>query len=183
MKTKIKKIVMFLAAISVVSVLSADDAESESTFYTSMGILPVRYLELPGPDVNVKMLRLNLLAGCHKSMYGLDVGSVGNWTTGGSGGILLAGGYNVCQKKCCGLQLSCVNFTEDAHYGMQMGVVDMTWGIRGLQLGLVNVTSEGAGMQIGLYNVAEDFSGLQLGLINMNIASPMMMMPIMNVWF
>ena len=72
---------MFLAAISVVSVLSADDAESESTFYTSMGILPVRYLELPGPDANVKMLRLNLLVGCHKSMYGLDVGSLGNSPT------------------------------------------------------------------------------------------------------
>jgi hypothetical protein len=59
----------------------------------------------------------------------------------------------------------------------------MTWGIRGIQLGLVNVTSEDAGMQIGLYNVAEDFSGFQLGLINMNISSPLMMMPILNVWF
>ena len=183
MMTKIKKLAMLLVAMSAVFSLVADETESESTFYTSMGILPVRYLELPGPDVNVRIMRLNLLAGCHKSMYGLDVGSLGNWTTGGSGGILLAGGYNVCQKKCYGIQLSCVNFTEDAHYGMQLGVVDMTWGIRGIQLGLVNVTSEGAGMQIGLYNVAEDFSGFQLGLINMNISSPLMMMPILNVWF
>jgi hypothetical protein len=81
MMTRIKKLAMLLVAMSVVSTLVADETESESTFYTSMGILPVRYLELPGPDANVKMLRLNLLAGCHKSMYGLDVGSLGNSPT------------------------------------------------------------------------------------------------------
>jgi hypothetical protein len=47
----------------------------------------------------------------------------------------------------------------------------------------VNVTSDGAGLQIGVYNVAEDFSGFQLGLINMNMASPLMMMPFVNIWF
>lgn len=116
-------------------------------------------------------------------MYGLDMGSVGNWTSGKSGGLSVAGGYAVCMADCFGVQLSCVNFTEERHFGAQIGVVNMTWGLRGLQTGIVNATSDGIGMQVGLCNLAEDFSGFQLGLINMNHASPLLMMPILNVWF
>ena len=172
---------LLMAVLLAVTALS--QVRAEGTYYMSMGIMPVRYMEFPGPDADVRILRLNLTAGCHRSMYGLDIGTVGNWTAGDLGGIALAGCYNVCQHKCFGMQLSCVNFTEDAHCGVQTGICNLTWGIRGVQIGLVNVTSDGAGAQFGLYNVAEQFSGVQLGLVNMNMASPLMMMPFLNVWF
>ena len=167
----------------VLAATAFSQLKAGGTYYMSMGILPVSHMEFPGPDADVRILRLNLTAGRHKSMFGLDVGTVGNWTSGDSGGIAMAACYNVSRRKCFGMQLSCVNFTEDAHCGAQTGICNLTWGIRGVQLGLVNVTSDGAGTQIGLYNVAEQFSGVQLGLVNMNMASPMMMMPFLNVWF
>lgn len=178
MMTRSRMTLAVLVAAMVFSHLKA-----EGTYYMSLGLLPVRYMEFPSPDADVRVMRLNLTAGCHRSMYGLDLGTIGNWTSENMGGVIIAGGYNVAQHECYGLQLSCVNFTGDAHYGLQTGICNLTWGIRGFQLGLVNVTSDGAGLQIGVYNVAEDFSGFQLGLINMNMASPLMMMPFVNIWF
>ncbi len=176
-----KKICVFLTVLFAVVSLSAENGGR--IVYSAVGLLPVKYLELPGPDADVRIMRLNLIAGCHKSMYGLDLAVLGGWTRGDSAGILLSGGYNVCLGECYGLQLASVNFTEGAHCGLQIGAVNMTWGLRGMQIGAVNATSDGAGWQIGLYNMAESFSGIQLGLINMNIGSPLMMMPLLNVWF
>ena len=159
----------------------AEEAVDEYPF--GLSLLPVRYLGAPGPDSGVWLFRLNLLAGCNRTMSGVDFGTVGNWTTEDAGGIALAAGYNVCGWDSAGLQLACVNFTEREHDGVQVGLGNMTWGIGGLQLGVVNATGEGSGLQIGVVNLAESFFGFQLGLWNMNLASGVPMMPILNARF
>lgn len=174
-----------VAAACMTGLLGAANANENEVCKSPVGVsfLPVRYLETPGPDSDVWLFRLNLLAGCHRTMTGLDIGTVGNWTNGDVGGLAFAAGYNVCGGEGGGLQLSCVNFTEKEHRGLQLGLVNMTWGICGLQLGVVNATGEGHGAQFGLVNLAESFAGVQFGLLNMNQASPLVMMPIVNVRF
>ena len=156
---------------------------SEGSSPMGLALLPVRYCEAPGPNSDVWAFRLSLLSGCNRTMTGLDVGSLGNWSKGDMSGIGLAGGYNYCGGVGRALHLALVNYTGEDHAGGQIGLVNTTWRILGLQVGLVNATGEGGGIQLGVYNMAEDFSGLQLGLVNMNLASPMRMMPILNVWF
>lgn len=185
MKMRIRKRAFSaIAAICIACVSGAAGAEEAVDEYPfGLALLPVRGLEAPGPDSGVWMFRLNLLAGCNRTMSGVDIGTVGNWTTEDVGGIALAAGYNVCGWDSAGLQLACVNFTEREHVGVQVGLGNMTWGIGGFQLGVVNATGEGNGLQIGVVNLAESFSGVQLGLLNMNLASELPMMPIVNAWF
>lgn len=181
MRSKVVSAIAAVCMAFVTGVAGAEEAFDEYPF--GLALLPVRWLEAPGPDSGVWLLRLNLLAGCNRTMTGLDVGSVCNWTTGDGIGLAFAGICNVCGGDCAGLQAACVNFTERAHAGAQLGAGNMTWGIRGVQLGAVNATGEGYGLQVGVVNLAESFSGLQLGLLNMNLASPLPMMPIVNAWF
>ena len=178
---RIMRIVAAVCAAGALQMAKADEAVDEYPF--GLSLLPVRCLEAPGPDSGVCFFRLNLLAGCNRTMTGIDVGTIGNWTTDDFNGLAFAAGYNVCGGGGAGLQLSMVNFAEREFGGFQIGLANMTWGISGLQLGVVNATSEGHGVQIGLVNLAESFSGFQLGLFNMNQESPLMIMPILNVWF
>ena len=173
-----------IAAICMACVTGAAGAEEAVDEYPfGLALLPFRCLEAPSPDSGVWLFRLNLLAGRNRTMTGLDVGSVCNWTTGDGAGLAFAGICNVCGGEGAGLQVACLNSTERAHAGLQLGAGNMTWGIRGAQLGVVNATSEGYGLQIGVLNLAESFSGLQLGLLNMNLASPLSLTPILNVRF
>lgn len=179
-----KQVIKFVTVVLAVCLMRVGFAEETFDRYPiGISLLPVRYLEAPSPDSGVWLFRLNLLAGYNRSMTGFDLGTIGNWAKEDVYGLAFAGGYNVCGGEGAGLQLSCVNFTERGFGGVQMGLVNLTWGISGLQLGIVNATSEGGGLQIGLVNLAESFSGFQLGLLNMNQDSPLMMMPILNVWF
>lgn len=182
-----KRAITTFAALAAACLVCAADAlaaeEAGDEYPVGISLLPFRYLEAPGPDSGVWLFRLNLLAGCNRTMTGLDVGSVCNWTSGDGAGLAFAGVCNVCGGEGAGLQAACLNSTERAHVGAQLGAGNMTWGIRGVQLGVVNATSEGYGLQVGVVNLAESFSGLQLGLMNMNLASPLPMMPVLNVWF
>ena len=187
MKNRKKRAFSAIAAVCVACVTGVAGAtpaeESGDEYPIGISLLPFRYLEAPSPDSGVWLFRLNLLAGRNRTMTGLDVGSVCNWTSGDGAGLAFAGVCNVCGGEGAGLQAACLNSTERAHVGAQLGAGNMTWGIRGVQLGVVNATSEGYGLQVGVVNLAESFSGLQLGLLNMNLASPLPMMPVLNVWF
>ena len=216
MKATYKMVLLLATALTAQGALANGELPpSAGKSYLGIGLLPVRYAEFPGPDSDVRVLRLSLLAGCNRTMAGLDFGTVGNWCEGdmdglgfascynvsgggafavlfaaganvsssSHGGVMLAAGANVVGHAYSGFQMSCVNYTEEAHCGVQFGMVNLTWGVRGVQFGMVNVTSEGCGLQFGLYNMAEDFNGLQFGLINMNQASPLMMMPFVNAKF
>lgn len=179
-----KKTIKSVLAVCAASFLSVAGAEESADEYpVGVSVLPVSCMEMPGTDAGVSFFRLNLLAGCNRTMTGFDFGTVGNWTTENAYCLAFAAGYNVCGGDGGGVQLACVNFTEKAYGGLQLGLGNMTWGLAGLQLGVVNATGEGCGVQLGLVNLAESFSGLQLGLLNMNQASALMMMPIVNVWF
>ena len=155
--------------------------------------------ECPGSDADVRGLRLNVIAGRHRNVYGLDFGVLVNVCDGASSGLSLAGICNVVGDSAwaaqfaaaCnyshhdahGLQLALVNWGDEDMGGVQLGCFNFAGDFGGFQLGIMNSAESGAGMQLGVVNVSSDFAGLQMGLLNLNLSSGVPVLPIFNVRF
>ena len=170
-----------------------------------VGVLPLGLsltpkVELPNEAWDVILLRVNLLAGSHRCVYGLDIGTFGNFAdnemmglgiaglfndTVTSGGALhVAGIVNHSAWHFSGLQLTGgLSWTEGSHFGLQTALGNMAGRLSGVQIGVVNVTDGGTGLQIGLYNHAAWMEGFQIGVVNVNRASSVPCMPVLNFAF
>lgn len=172
----------------------------------SIGFVPP--VQFPPDDFTVTGLRTSLLYGRHRSVYGLDIGLLGNITDQNFAGLAVSGLFNKTAGTTTifGLQLAGltnINSGKTAVYGFQvaMGVnyqsavsdvigVQLAAGnhapftdIYGLQVGLYNKAKEVYGLQIGVVNIADDLHGLQIGLINFNNKGLISVCPILNAGF
>lgn len=155
---------------------------------------------LPGENWDVLLFRINIFAGRHNNVYGLDVGTIFNEAKNNlvgiqcagfcnkvgfsEGAFQIAGIYNRSNGDYVGLQLaSALNFTEGTLNGIQVGLVNKTEKIEGLQIGFCNYTHIGEGVQLGVLNFAEDFKGIQIGFSNYNKNSSIMFCPFVNFAF
>lgn len=146
----------------------ANRYESAGWFPLAVSILP--QLELPFDDWRVTGLRLNLFAGEHLDVYGVDVGTLANCVTREFGGVQVSCIYNSIGESCGAFQLA--------------GVVNRCDGpMHGLQLALVNCAESGDGLQIGALNYGNEFRGVQLGLVNIIEASRIPVLPVLNFAF
>jgi hypothetical protein len=166
-------------------------------------------IQFPPGDFNVAGVRASLLWGNHRSVYGIDVGVLGNITeqtftgiavaggfnkTGGDTTILglqLAGGANINTNKTnvIGVQAALgVNYNTAAATvsGLQLALIaniSPFTDIYGFQVGLYNKAKEVYGIQLGLVNIADNLHGIQIGLVNFNAKGPFAISPILNVGF
>lgn len=157
-------------------------------------------VSLPFDDWSVLGLRLNLFAGRHRDVWGIDAGGLGNVVTGhltglqGAGiwnrvgqadaAIQSAGIANLCERDFNGLQSAGIyNWTGGTMTGVQMALVNRAGGFAGLQVGLFNSVDNGGGVQIGVLNMARALEGLQIGLLNVNENSTVPFFPIANLAF
>lgn len=157
-------------------------------------------VSLPFDDWSVVGLRINLFAGRHRDVWGLDAGGLGNEVTGrltglqGAGiwnragqadaAIQSAGIANLCERDFNGLQATGIyNWTGGTMTGVQMALVNRAGGFAGLQVGLFNTVDNGGGVQIGVLNMARALAGLQIGLLNVNDNSTVPFFPIVNFAF
>jgi hypothetical protein len=174
-----------------------------------LGIGIVNPVQFPPDDFNVAGLRLSLLWGDHRDVYGLDVGLLGNITrqefvgiglAGGANithgmttiiGLQAAGGANIGYQKTTvvGLQLAGgLNYltAESSVSGLQVAILGNLAAhttIYGAQIGLYNRAKKVYGFQIGLVNVADSLSGIQIGLINFHHTGLFAISPIINIGF
>lgn len=156
--------------------------------------------EVPDESWDVLVLRLDILVGRHRNFHGLDIGGLGNFTTGEMGGIGVAGLFNDCGSskaailvagavnhsswKFSGAQVSGLfSWTEGLHTGLQVAPVNKSGRLEGVQIGAVNLAGTGTGLQIGVVNVAERLEGFQIGLLNFNRDSTLAFMPVLNCAF
>ena len=107
----------------------------------------------PAQDWDISLLRINLIAGEHHDVRGIDIGLAGNITDGEGWGLAAAGIFNRAER------------------------------FNGLQIALVNYAKYGSGLQIGAVNITEQFKGLQLGLVNVIQDSKVPVLPVLNFWF
>ena len=157
-------------------------------------------VSLPFDDWSVVGLRLNLFAGRHRDVWGIDAGGLGNEVTGhltgvqGAGiwnhvgqadaAIQLAGIANLCERDFNGLQSAGIyNWAGGTMTGLQVALVNRAGGFAGLQLGLFNAVDNGGGVQIGLFNTARALAGVQIGLVNVNENSTVPFLPVINMAF
>lgn len=164
----------------------------------AFGIFPA--VEAPSQDWDVAFLRINILAGRHRNVYGLDMGVVGNEAMGEFVGVQVSGFYNRIGKSDAALQFAGIlnrcdgdfagfqtavaaNITDGTMTGFQFGLVNRTARLDGLQIGLFNVAETGSGVQIGVWNSAQSLEGLQIGVGNYNADSSMPFFPVINFAF
>lgn len=164
----------------------------------ALGIFPA--VEIPAQDWDVALFRLNLFVGRHRDVYGLDVGAIGNETTGEFVGVQAAGLYNrvgwsegafqfagILNRSAgdfAGLQAAfAANVADGTMTGFQCGLVNRAARLDGLQIGFFNIAETGSGVQIGVWNSAQSLEGLQIGLGNYNADSSIPFFPIVNFAF
>jgi len=171
---------------------------TEVSWPVAVALVPT--IEAPGADQDVVGLRLNLLAGRHRNMAFLDIGTLvdivtreaygvqvaGLWNSTGSarGALQTAGFVNLCYGDCYGAQTAGVHSrTEGTFMGFQMAAVCSANVLKGLQVGLINRTSNSSGLQVGVVNYAEQSEGIQLGLVNIMPDGRYPVMPVFNLGF
>jgi hypothetical protein len=199
MKKLISTIVLALSILS--------GFQANATFVSPLGVSIVPPVQFPPTDFDVAGVRLGLLWGRNRSVYGLDVGLLGNiteqtfsgigisglvnYTKGTTTGILLqaAGLANINLNKTMiyGLQFALVNYNaaESGVGGFQLGLINQSafTTIYGLQFGIYNKARVVKGLQIGLLNFTEDLHGIQIGLLNFNHTGLFVVSPVLNVGF
>jgi hypothetical protein len=198
------KIISFLLVLFVILTFipSAHSAVSP----LGIGIVPP--VQFPPSDFTIMGARLSLLYGTHRDVYGLDIGGLGNITTGEFTGIALAGGFNKTsgtttaigtqlagianwndgKTSVYGLQAAAIvnmNIATSSVVGVQLALMNMSeqTNIYGLQAGIYNKARAVYGFQIGLVNETTDLHGVQIGLINFYHNGFFQVSPIINVGF
>lgn len=205
MKHHFLRILIFgLLTLSVkIEVRASEPFWFEKVFPVGVALIPE--FQFPDEDVTAYS-RFSWLYGRHDSVYGVDLGVLGNMTNKTSGGIAFSGLFNINRGNVYatglqfaglvnwntgktyvgGVQASLFNMNggDGGIYGLQLGGVNYApkTKVYGLQLGLYNEADRVTGFQIGLINVTKSLRGIQLGLININ-KSGIPFLPGINIGF
>jgi hypothetical protein len=164
-------------------------------------------IQFPPADFTVTGLRLSVLVGQHRDVYGFDFGLIGNMTQQTFSGLAVSGlfnytggttnviglqaaallNYNTNKTSILGIQLAAVNSNTASSklIGLQLALSNLSPFTRvyGMQLGLYNKAQDVYGFQIGLVNYAGSLHGLQIGLVNFNTSGLFFVSPILNFGF
>lgn len=177
------------------------------------GVSPLAFalinpVELPPADFTITGARVSVLWGTHRDVYGVDLGAIGNITTGDFAGIGVSGGFNKTagtttivaaqvagvgnfnsgKVHALGVQVAVgvnSNSAESSLIGVQVAAVNLCpfTSVTGVQAGLYNRAGNVYGFQVGLINDAEMLHGVQIGLVNFNRRGLFAFTPILNVGF
>jgi hypothetical protein len=174
---------------------------------TPIAVSIIPPVQFPPSDFSITGARISLM-GHHRSVYGLDLGLLGNTTDLDFYGLAISGvynytkgttvaigaqlaglaNYNNSKTSVIGLQaalLANINRAESKVVGLQFALANLSdhTDIYGVQMGLYNVADEVYGLQIGLVNVANNLHGLQIGLVNFHNKGTFVVAPILNAGF
>jgi hypothetical protein len=199
-------VLVFIAATAAVSVGASPDAHA---LLSPLGFSVIPPVQFPPADFDVVGARVDLIWGKHRSVYGFDLGVIGNMTMIGMGGIQVAGVFNfnrgvatavgtqfagvanvnVDKITVVGIQFAGAlnqNYAESRVVGLQLATfanLCSHTNIYGLQAGLWNEANNVYGFQIGLFNSARALHGIQIGILNANMTGPFAYSPFLNVGF
>jgi hypothetical protein len=171
--------------------------------FSPIGLSLFPNFQFPSEEGTVMGLRANLSWSVTKSVYGLDVGLLGNVTSEhfiGSSvalgfnrvrdavviGGMVAGGANIVKGSAIvyGVQAAAGwNTGRTSVYGVQVAAINFADRVNGCQVGLLNRAETIVGLQIGLLNSAKSLSGLQIGLWNKAGNADFKALPFVNAAF
>jgi hypothetical protein len=184
--------------------LLSNHAQAASLSPLSINVAPP--VQFPPRDWDVTGIRAGLF-GQHRDVSGIDIGVLGNRTTGKFKGLAVAGGLNWTEGETIitglqfagianinkqkttvvGLQAAAVNYNSAASsvFGLQFSLANLAGhtNVYGVQAGIYNKAQRVVGFQIGLVNVAQNLTGLQIGLVNVHEKGLFKICPIINFGF
>jgi hypothetical protein len=145
-----------------------------SAIVSPIGLAMFPEFQLPPRDSSVAGLRMSVFWGENKKVYGLDIGGIGNKTTGKFVGTAVSGVFNLTEKTTIvGLQvagITNISKGDSSIVGVQLSAIANINGnkshLLGLQASLYNKVAEMSGVQIGAFNKADILHGVQIGLVN-----------------
>lgn len=151
--------------VSFVIIASVRADEDKSTVFQYSIFSPI---QLYPADYDVYGLRLNLLYGENKSVYGVDLGGY-SYASGDFYGVQLAAVVCARDGSCSavtGATIANLSIGNDGGIAMA-GFMNVAGGkYTGLQMACVNHAQKFSGVQFGVLNHCENFTGFQFGLIN-----------------
>ena len=199
-----KKVYILLLA-AVLLILPAQQARAAMTPLAVSIIPPIQF---PPSKFDIVGLRASVIYGSHRSVSGIDIGLIGNFTETSFAGLAVAGGFNRNKGKATilgaqlaglanlnmektqvyGVQASALanyNKAESHVVGIQLAMANLAkeTTIYGIQAGVWNNARAVYGFQIGIVNMATDLHGLQIGLVNFHHNGLFKVAPILNVGF
>lgn len=159
-------VTMFVASSAFSQNASPDTAYERDWSPLSVSILPA--VEFPPQDCDVYGLRINVFAGKHHDVCGIDVGTIADIAAGDVLGLQTSGIFARTYNTLTGCQIS---------------PIALAGTLEGIQIGIFNRTEALWGIQIGVVNYAYQANGVQLGLINIIADSELPIFPIVNIGF
>ena len=171
--------------LAMANVRAAADEAWPPTATTPVMVSLVTPVQAPAETWDVTGLRLNLIYGCCRSLYGLDIG-LANQVQGEMQGLQIGAIVNLVdhpEARSIGLQLGLVNSVLGVFSGMQVGAVNYAERGSVFQVGVFNGGDYLDGLQIGLINVSDTMIGCQLGLVNVIQDNDVPFLPIFNCSF
>jgi hypothetical protein len=195
-----------LFVLIIAALLSASNSHA---LVSTIGLSALHPAQFPDKSFTVAGLRMSLLWGQHRKVYGIDLSPVGNVTTEKFAGLAISGIFNWTQISMTGIgaQLAGVvnvNKSKGSIYGLQLaGGMNLNSNeltvtglqasllanycpqsvIHGAQISVINKAHEIRGIQIGLINQTDYLRGVQIGLLNFNEDGPVAIAPILNIGF
>lgn len=192
-----------IALMSAILVLggacaTGETADRRQIYNFAAALVPA--VQTPAADGDIALMRVSLVCGRHRNVYGLDFGVIGNitdeemlgcgiafvfnWSGTSRSAFQFAGGLNRSDRDFRGMQMALVvNDVERDFIGLQAGLSNISDSLSGMQFGGFNKVRTGVGFQLGAVNVAEQFTGVQIGLLNLNLDSPVPLAPVFNCYF
>jgi len=144
--------------MSIASFAFPRNAFSDTAYGRDWSPLAVSMLptvELPSQNWDVYGFRIDIFAGRHHDVSGIDVGSLANFATGDFVGMQLSGVVSKTDNTLTGCQISPISLAGTLE-GVQVGVFNKAEGLWGLQVGVVNYAYQANGVQIGIVNIIEN---------------------------
>jgi hypothetical protein len=127
-------------------------------------------------------LRINVIYGVCRDLYGLDAGLV-NHVKGTTKALQVGAIANICDGPAMGLQAGLVNTAGSILSGLQIGAVNYAERASVLQIGAFNGADHVDGLQIGVINVTRTLIGLQIGVVNVIQDNDIPFIPVINFYF
>jgi hypothetical protein len=159
----------------------------EATTPEPAGVSPFMFsliapAQVPAPDWDVYGLRINVIYGACRDLFGLDVGLV-NHVTGTMKALQVGAIANISDGPAMGFQAGLVNTVGSQFNGLQIGAVNYAERASVLQIGAFNGADHVDGLQIGVINVTRSLIGVQIGVVNVIQDNDIPFIPVINFYF
>jgi hypothetical protein len=176
------RVCVAMLALAGMRTLAVETTTPEPAHFSPLMFSLIAPAQVPSPDWDVYGLRINVIYGACRDLYGLDVGLV-NHVKGTTKALQVGAIANISDGPAMGFQAGLVNTAGSMLSGLQIGAVNYAKRASVLQIGAFNGADHVDGLQIGVINVTRTMLGVQIGLVNVIQDNDMPFVPVINFYF